>query len=104
MLARASSMHRSAYRGAHECLRVIGLERAESRRVSLSSGLCLVQWPGRAIPYHNISKLNFATFQSCTLANLYFFNLAFLQTCSLPTMHTYKPLFLTTQTQSAKIQ
>ena len=29
-------------RGAHECLRVMGLERAESRRVSLSFGLCLV--------------------------------------------------------------
>jgi hypothetical protein len=41
LLALASSMHRSAYRGAHERLRIIGLERAESRRVALSSGLCL---------------------------------------------------------------
>ena len=39
--ALASSMHKSGCRGAHECLRVIGLERAESRRVALSSGLCL---------------------------------------------------------------
>ena len=52
-------------------------------------------------PMHNISKLNFVIFQSCTL---YFFNFAFLQTCSLPTLHSYKPLFLTTQTRSAKIQ
>ena len=36
-----SSMHKSGRRGAHECLRVMGLERAESRRVALSSGLCL---------------------------------------------------------------
>ena len=41
LLALASSMHRSACHGAHECLRTIGLERAESRRVALSSGLCL---------------------------------------------------------------
>ena len=34
-------MHKSGHRGAHECLRVIGLEQAESRRVPLSSGLCL---------------------------------------------------------------
>ena len=50
------------------------------------------------------SKLNFAAFQSCTFANLYFFNLAFLQACSLPAMYSYKPLFLTTQTRSAKIK
>ena len=37
----ASGMHRSGRRGAHECLRVIGLERTESRRVALSSGLSL---------------------------------------------------------------
>jgi hypothetical protein len=34
-------MHRSACCGAHKCLGVIGLERAESRRVALSSGLGL---------------------------------------------------------------
>ena len=34
-------MHESGRRGAHECLRVMGLEREESRRVALSSGLCL---------------------------------------------------------------
>ena len=39
--ALVSSMHKSACRGAHEYLRVMGLERAESRRVPLSSGLCL---------------------------------------------------------------
>ena len=34
-------MHKSACREAHECLWVMELERAESRRVALSSGLCL---------------------------------------------------------------
>ena len=34
-------MQKSGRRGAHECLRVIGLEQAENRRVALSSGLCL---------------------------------------------------------------
>ena len=29
-------MHKSDRRGAHECLRVMGLERADSRRVALS--------------------------------------------------------------------
>jgi hypothetical protein len=38
--ALVSSMHRSAYCGAHERLQVIGLEQAESRTVALSSGLC----------------------------------------------------------------
>ncbi len=41
LLALASSMHKNAYSAAHECLRVIQLERAESRRIALSSGLCL---------------------------------------------------------------
>ena len=36
-----SSMHKSGRCGAHECLQVMGLERAESKRVPLSSGLCL---------------------------------------------------------------
>ena len=39
--ALADGMHRSIHRRAHECLRVIGLEREVSRRVALSSGLCL---------------------------------------------------------------
>ena len=34
-------MHKSDRRGAHECFQVMGLEREESRRVTLSSGLCL---------------------------------------------------------------
>ena len=34
-------MHKSGHRGAHECLQVVGLERADSRRVPLSSDLCL---------------------------------------------------------------
>ena len=33
-------VHKSGRRGAHECLQVMGLERAESIRVALSSGLC----------------------------------------------------------------
>ena len=36
-----SSMHRNGHCRAHECLPIIGLERAESRRVVLSSGLRL---------------------------------------------------------------
>ena len=32
---------RGTYRGARECLRVMGLEQAESRRVALSFGFCL---------------------------------------------------------------
>ena len=34
----ADSMYKTDRRGAHECLRVIGLERTESRRVALSLG------------------------------------------------------------------
>ena len=41
LLMLANSMHKSDHRGAHERLQVIGLKRAESRRVALSSGLCL---------------------------------------------------------------
>ena len=37
----ADSMHKNVHRGAHECVRVIGLEQEESRGVALSSGLCL---------------------------------------------------------------
>ena len=37
----ADSMHKADRCGAHECLRVIGLERTESRRVAPSSGLSL---------------------------------------------------------------
>ena len=39
--ALVSSMHRSGHRGADGCLRVLGIEQTESRRVGLSSGLCL---------------------------------------------------------------
>ena len=37
----ADSMHKNVHREAHGCLRVIEREREESRRVALSSGLCL---------------------------------------------------------------
>ena len=40
-LRSANSMHKTVHRRAHGCLRVMGLEREESRRVVLSSGLCL---------------------------------------------------------------
>ena len=39
--ALVNSMHKNIQRGAHECLQVIGLEQQNSRRVALSSGLCL---------------------------------------------------------------
>ena len=37
----ADGTHKNVNRGAHGCLWVVGLEREESRRVALSSGLCL---------------------------------------------------------------
>ena len=36
-----SNMRKSSRHGAHEYLRVIGLEQAKSRRVALSFGFCL---------------------------------------------------------------
>ena len=39
--ALADSMHKNVHHEAHGCLRVIGLKQEESRRVALSSGLCL---------------------------------------------------------------
>ena len=39
--ALADSMHKTDCHRAHECFWVIGLEQEESRRVALSSGLCL---------------------------------------------------------------
>ena len=48
--ALASSMHRwSTCCGAHECLRVMGLERAENRGVTLSSSLCLESYKWKMI-------------------------------------------------------
>ena len=40
-LTLADSMYKNVHCGAHGCLRVMGLEQDESRRVALSSGLCL---------------------------------------------------------------
>ena len=37
----ADGMHKNVHCGAHGCLQAMGLERRESRRVALSSGLCL---------------------------------------------------------------
>ena len=37
----ADGMHKNVHCGAHGCLQAMGLEREESRRVTLSSGLCL---------------------------------------------------------------
>ncbi len=39
--ALADSMHKNGYHGVHGYLRIMGLERAENRKVALSSGLCL---------------------------------------------------------------
>ena len=39
--ALANSVHKNVHRGAHGRLWVMGLEREESRKVALSSGLCL---------------------------------------------------------------
>ena len=36
----ADGMHKNVHSGAHGCLRVMELEREESRRVALCSGLC----------------------------------------------------------------
>ena len=42
--ALADSMHKNGYRRAHGRLRVIGLERMDSRVVDLPVGLCLEYW------------------------------------------------------------
>ena len=49
--ALATSMHKNVHCGGHERLRVIGLEWEESRRVALSSGLCLESWKWRMARY-----------------------------------------------------